>query len=132
MLVMAEGLVEGKVKKYLDKIKKEDKKINAFLHLNEKALEEAKALDDKVKKTGKNGRLYGYVFAVKSNINVLGMITNCASKVLDNYVAAYDAAVIEKIKAEDGLIIGMTNMDEFACGGSGRRVLLVPREVLKL
>ena len=126
MLVMAEGLVEGKVKKYLDKIKKEDKKINAFLHLNEKALEEAKALDDKVKKTGKNGRLYGYVFAVKSNINVLGMITNCASKVLDNYVAAYDAAVIEKIKAEDGLIIGMTNMDEFACGGSGEKSAFGP------
>lgn len=115
------GIVEDKVKKYLDKIKKEDKKINAFLHLNENAIGEAKDLDEKVKKTGKKGRLYGYVIAVKSNINVLGMVANCASKVLENYVSTYDAAVIEKIKAEDGIIIGMTNMDEFACGGSGEK-----------
>jgi aspartyl-tRNA(Asn)/glutamyl-tRNA(Gln) amidotransferase subunit A len=115
------GLVEDKVKKYLDKIKKEDKKINAFLHLNEHALKEAKELDEKVKKTGKKGRLYGYVFAVKSNINVKGLIANCASKVLENYISTYDATVIEKVKKEDGLIIGMTNMDEFACGGSGEK-----------
>jgi len=120
------GLVEEKVKKYLDRIKKGDKQVNAFLHLNENALEEAKALDEKVKKTGKKGRLYGYVFAVKSNINVAGLITNCASKVLENYVAPYDAAVIEKIKAEDALIIGMTNMDEFACGGSGEKSAFGP------
>ena len=47
------------------------------------------------------------------------MICNCASKTLENYKALYDATVIEKIKAEDGVIIGMLNMDEFACGSSG-------------
>ncbi|MEK6889844.1 MAG: Asp-tRNA(Asn)/Glu-tRNA(Gln) amidotransferase subunit GatA [Nanoarchaeota archaeon] len=104
-----------KAKKYLDKIKKENGKINAILHVNENVLEEAKKLDEKKEK----GRLYGYVFAVKSNINVKGMITNCASKVLENYIAPYDATVIEKIRKEDGLIIGMANMDEFAAGGSG-------------
>ncbi len=107
--------VEDKVKAYLDKIKREDKKVNAFLHLNENALNDARALD---KKAGK-GRLYGYVIAVKSNINVKGMICNCASKVLENYRAPYDASVISRIKAEDGIIIGMTNMDEFAAGSSG-------------
>ncbi len=107
--------VEEKVKVYLDKIKKEDKRINAFLHLNENALQEAKEIDKKVKK----GRLYGYVFGVKSNINVKGMICNCASKTLENYRAPYNASVISKIRAEDGVIIGMTNMDEFACGSSG-------------
>ncbi len=111
--------VEKKARLFLEKIKKEDKKINAFLHLNENALEEARAIDEKVKKTGKKGKLYGYVIAVKSNINVRGMICNCASKVLENYRAPYDAIVIEKIKAEDGVIIGMTNMDEFAAGWSG-------------
>ncbi len=111
--------VEDKVKKYLEKIKKEDGKINAFLHLNETALEEARAIDERVKKTGKKGKLYGYVIGVKSNINVKGMICNCASLVLDNYVAPYDATVIEKIKKEDGIIIGMTNCDEFAAGSSG-------------
>jgi len=115
------GLVEGKVKKYLDKIKKESGKLNIFLHLNENAIEEAKALDEKVKKTGKKGRLYGQVIGIKSAINVKGLIANCASKVLENYVSPYDAAVIEKIKAEDGLIIGMTNCDEFCAGGSGEK-----------
>ncbi len=111
--------VEEKVKAYIEKIKKEDGKVNAFLHLNPKALEEAKEIDEKVKITGKKGRLYGYVIGVKSNINVKGLKCNCASKVLENYVAPYDATVIEKIKKEDGVIIGMTNCDEFAAGGSG-------------
>jgi aspartyl-tRNA(Asn)/glutamyl-tRNA(Gln) amidotransferase subunit A len=115
------GLVEDKTKKYLDKIKKEDKQVNSFLHLNDNALTEAREIDERVKKSGKKGRLYGQIIAVKSNINVNGMITNCASKVLENYVAPYDASVIEKIKKEDALIIGMTNMDEFACGGSGEK-----------
>lgn len=109
------GLAEQKVKAYLEKIKLEDKKVNAFLHLNENAIEEARRIDAKAKK----GRLYGYVLGVKSNINVKGIVCNCASKTLDNYRATYDATVIEKIRAEDGVIIGMTNMDEFACGGSG-------------
>ncbi len=110
---------EDKVKAYLDKIKKENGKINAILHVNENALNEAKEIDEKISKTGKKGRLYGYVFGIKSNINVNGMITNCASKVLENYKSIYDAGVIEKIRKEDGIIIGMTNCDEFACGGSG-------------
>src|SRR3989344_5529820 len=96
--------VEEKVKLYLAKIKKEDKKINSFLHLNSHVLEEARELDKKKIK----GKLYGYVFGVKSNINVKGLPANCASKVLENYIASYDASVIEKIKKEDGLIIGMT------------------------
>jgi aspartyl-tRNA(Asn)/glutamyl-tRNA(Gln) amidotransferase subunit A len=107
--------VEEKVRKYLDKIKKENGKINAFLHLNPRALQEAKEIDAKKKK----GRLYGYVFGIKSNINVLGLITNCASRVLENYRATYDATVIDKIKSEDGVIIGMLNCDEFASGSSG-------------
>jgi len=109
------GKVEDKVKEYLEKIKKENPKLNIFLHINERVIEDARAADIKPKK----GRLYGYVFGVKSNINVLGLTANCASKTLENYKATYDAGVIEKIKAEDGVIIGMLNMDEFASGSSG-------------
>ncbi len=116
--------VEDKVKAYLDKIKKENKKINAFLHLNSDILAEAKAVDAKKKK----GRLYGYVFGIKSNINVKGLVANCASKTLDNYKSTFDATVIEKIKAEDGVIIGMLNMDEFAAGGSGENSAFGPAE----
>ena len=106
---------EEKVKTYLEKIKKEDKKINAFLHLNENALHEAREIDKKAKR----GRLYGKVIGVKSNINVKGMICNCASKTLENYKSGFDASVISKIRQEDGVIIGMTNCDEFAAGSSG-------------
>ncbi|HLC31544.1 MAG TPA: Asp-tRNA(Asn)/Glu-tRNA(Gln) amidotransferase subunit GatA [Candidatus Nanoarchaeia archaeon] len=107
--------VAEKVAGYLATIKKENKKLNIFLQVNERALEEAREIDAKKKK----GRLYGYVFAIKSNINVKGIICNCASKTLAEYRAPYDATVISKIRAEDGVIIGMVNMDEFACGSSG-------------
>jgi aspartyl-tRNA(Asn)/glutamyl-tRNA(Gln) amidotransferase subunit A len=109
------------LQKYLNEIKKNDKqgkKINAFLQLNPDAEKQAKEIDEKIKK-GKAGKLAGKIIAVKSNINVLGLNASCASKVLENYKCPYDATVIEKIKNEDGIIIGMTNMDEFACGGSG-------------
>lgn len=107
--------VESKVKAYLSKIEKENKKVNAFLELNQHALTEARAIDAKKKK----GKLAGYVIGVKSNINVSGLTASCASKTLENYKSTYDATVIERIKKEDGVIIGMLNCDEFACGFSG-------------
>lgn len=113
----------SQLQKYLEEIKKNDqkgKKINAFIELrNEKELiEEAKKIDEKIK-SGKAGRLAGKIIGIKSNIHVEGMSCSCASKTLENYRASYDATVVEKIKNENGLIIGMTNMDEFACGSSG-------------
>ena len=107
-----------KLQTYLEKIKKEDKKINAFLQLNPEAIAKAKEIDAKIK-LGKAGKLAGEIISVKSNINVLGLNASCASKTLENYKSTYDADVIKKIKTEDGLIIGMTNMDEFASGSSG-------------
>jgi len=109
---------EKNIKQFLDKIKKEDKNINSILHINSNALEEAKEIDKKIKK-GKAGKLAGLAIAIKSNINVKGLIASCASKTLSNYISSYDATVIEKIKQEDGIIIGMNNMDEFAAGSSG-------------
>lgn len=112
---------EEKVKIYLERIEKDNKKgkkINAILQLNPSVLEQAKKIDEKIKK-GIAGKLAGKIIAVKANINVKELITSCASRTLENYKASYDATVIEKIKKEDGLIIGITNMDEFACGSSG-------------
>lgn len=110
-----------KLKNYLKEIEKNDKsgkKINAFLELNSNVIVEAKKIDKKIK-SKKAGRLAGKIIGVKSNINVLGLTASCASRTLENYKSTYDATVIQKIKDEDGLIIGMTNCDEFASGSSG-------------
>jgi aspartyl-tRNA(Asn)/glutamyl-tRNA(Gln) amidotransferase subunit A len=106
---------EQNIRQFLEKIKKEDKNINSFIQINPNVLDEAKKLDKKNKK----GKLFGLAIGVKSNICVKGLLTSCASKTLENFYAPYDADVIKYIKEEDGIIIGMLNCDEFACGSSG-------------
>ncbi len=110
------------IKNFLSAIEKNNKKgkgINAVLVLNDQAVEEAKKIDEKIKKGEKTGRLAGLGLIIKANICVEGIECNCASKTLEGWIAPYDATVISKIKKEDGIILGMANMDEFACGGSG-------------
>ena len=109
---------EENIKNFVSEIKKKNPEINAVLHLNDNALFEAREIDKKIK-SGKAGKLAGLGFIVKSNINVKGLIANCASKTLENYKAPYDATVIARLKKQDAIIIGMSNMDEFACGSSG-------------
>jgi len=113
----------SKVKKYLREIWANDqagKKINAFIQVRDEKdlVKEAEEIDKKIK-SGKAGKLAGMIFGIKACINVEGLNCNCASKTLENYRAVFDATVVKKIKAEDGLIIGVCNMDEFACGISG-------------
>jgi len=109
-----------RVKECLGKIKKENCKINALLEIRPEGeiLKEAEEIDKKIKR-GRAGKLAGKIIVVKANINVKGMNISCASKVLEDYKAPYDASVIERIEKEDGLIIGIANMDEFAAGFSG-------------
>ena len=115
------------VKGFLAVIKKNNRDINAVLHVNEKAVAEADAVDRKIK-VGKAGRLAGLAVAVKSNVSVTGMPVTCASKTLENYYGTFDADVIAAIKKEDGIIIGMANMDEFACGSSGETSAFGPTD----
>ncbi len=113
---------EEKIKGYLKAIEKDNqkgKKINAILEINNHALLEAKEVDSKIRRGKALEKLAGLAIAVKANINSKGLTASCASKTIENYKAPYDATVVEKIKKHGGIIIGVSNMDEFACGSSG-------------
>jgi len=104
---------------YLKRAEQFDGKVKGYLRLSrETALAAARTVDEKIAKNAPVGLLAGVPIAIKDNISIKGDLTTCASRILENYVAPYDATVIEKIKREDGVVIGKTNMDEFAMGSS--------------
>ena len=93
------------------------KEYNAYITLNkEEAIKQAKELEDKPV----DNLLFGLPIAVKDNIVTKDLLTTCASHMLDNFIPIYDATIVEKIKAKNMIIIGKTNMDEFAMGSSSR------------
>lgn len=104
---------------YLNRIKKFDSAIGSFLRVHEdQVLNQAILLDKKRAENLPLGKLAGIPIAVKDNILIKGELATCASKFLTNYRAPYQATVIDLILAEDAMIIGQTNMDEFAMGSS--------------
>ncbi len=109
--------VEEVARHCLDRIQANEN-IHSFISVNENLLEQAKVLDEKIQRQEALGRLFGIPIAVKDNVCTKGMKTTCASKMLENYVPDYNATIIERLLKEDALIVGKTNMDEFAMGGS--------------
>ena len=104
------------VNETFDRIEK-NKDLNAYITLNkEDAIKQALELEDKEV----DNMLFGLPIAIKDNIITKGLLTTCASHMLDNFTPIYDATVIEKIKSKNMIIIGKTNMDEFAMGSSSR------------
>lgn len=110
--------VEDYISDLIERIKKVEEKVHAYVTLIKNPLEKAKEIDKKIEKNEKTGKLCGLGIAVKDNICVKGVKTTCCSRMLENFIAPYDATVIERIKNEDAIIIGKTNMDEFAMGST--------------
>lgn len=107
------------VESYYKNIEETEKDIDAFITLTkDEALRTARNIDEKIANNEEVGLLAGIPIAVKDNIATRGIKTTCGSKILENFVSPYDATVVEKIKREDAIIIGKTNMDEFAMGSS--------------
>ena len=108
-------------------IAQKNPEINAFVEVFEQdALAQAKAVDEKRARGEKLGALAGVPVAIKDNILYKGHKATCCSKILANYVAPYTSTVVEKLLAADAVIIGRTNMDEFAMGSSNQTSVYGP------
>ncbi|MBS4534713.1 Asp-tRNA(Asn)/Glu-tRNA(Gln) amidotransferase subunit GatA [Clostridium sp. D2Q-14] len=110
---------EELVKNFFNRIEETEEDIKSFLLLDkENAIEEAKKIDEKRDKGENLGDLAGIPVAIKDNISTKGLKTTCGSKILNNYIAPYDATVIKNLREAGAIIVGKTNLDEFAMGSS--------------
>lgn len=110
---------EALVQLHLDHISANDEEIGAFLTVfSETAIVEAKDVDRKRAAGEPLGALAGIPIAIKDNISIEGKQNTCASRILEDFVAPYSATVIERLRAADAVIVGKTNLDEFAMGSS--------------
>jgi aspartyl-tRNA(Asn)/glutamyl-tRNA(Gln) amidotransferase subunit A len=101
------------------RIENKDKEVGSFLFLTkERAAKKAEEIDTKRKAGKKLGKLAGVPIGIKDNIHISQELTTCASKILANYRAPFDATVTRLLEEEDALLIGKTNLDEFAMGSS--------------
>ena len=120
LVKIAEGVREGNfsavevLQSFLKKIAAKEDDLNAFITVNSAgALAQAK----KIKK-GQKGRLLGVPIALKDNISTQGLRTTAGSKIIEDYIPPYNATVVAKLLIEGAVILGKTNMDEFAMGSS--------------
>ena len=103
---------------FLDRIQSVDERINAFITLNDRARDEAKALDQKIKAGQSVGPLAGVPLAVKDMFCTRGLRTTAASKILENFVPPYTSTCLERLQQAGAIVIGKANQDEFAMGSS--------------
>ncbi|MEM3159368.1 MAG: Asp-tRNA(Asn)/Glu-tRNA(Gln) amidotransferase subunit GatA [Nitrososphaera sp.] len=109
---------EEYIHQVLERIEKVEPKVNAFITVNKKAVEQARALDREIRDGKPAGPLAGVAVAVKDNISTKGIRTTCASRMLDDYVPPYDATVVRRLQDAGAIIVGKVNLDEFAMGST--------------
>ncbi|MEM8728015.1 MAG: amidase family protein, partial [Chlamydiota bacterium] len=122
---LRQAFIEGQstaseiVANFLQRIQSLDGDTQAFLNVfSDRVLEKAEQLDSKRAAGAPLGKLAGIPVAIKDNIQIKGEVTTCGSKFLSNYTSPFDATATRLIEEQDGLIIGKTNLDEFAMGSS--------------
>ena len=107
---------EDFIAKTMEQIQNVDDNLHAFLSINDKAVDQAREIDKKIKSGRKIGQCFGMPISIKDNICIKDTKTTCASKMLENFIAPYDATVITKLKQQDAIFVGKVNLDEFAMG----------------
>ena len=122
---LGKAIAEGKTssveatKIYLDQIGQRDREIHAYITIDtEGALKQAAECDEKIKAGTLTGPLAGVPVAIKDNMCTEGQLTTCASRILGNYVPTYTATAVQALKDAGAVILGKTNMDEFAMGST--------------
>lgn len=103
---------------FLKRIQANDKKINSYVAMNDKALDEAKLIDARIAKGEDPGLLTGVPFGIKDMFCTKGLRTTAASKILENFVPPYDATVVSRLRKAGVTVLGKLNQDEFAMGSS--------------
>lgn len=117
-VIEREFSAEEYVQQVLGRIEKVEPKVNAFITINKGAIEQARALDKKIRDGTPAGPLTGVAVGVKDNISTKGIRTTCASKMLDDYVPPYNATVIKRLQDAGAIVVGKVNLDEFAMGST--------------
>ncbi len=104
---------------FLERAKRMNPELNAFVTIcEEEALQQAREADEYMAASGQNPLLCGIPYAAKDLFNTKGVRTTASSKILDQYISPYDATVVANIKEQKGVLIGKTNLDQFAHGSS--------------
>jgi aspartyl-tRNA(Asn)/glutamyl-tRNA(Gln) amidotransferase subunit A len=109
---------EEYVSQILERIEKVEPKVNAFVTVYKEAIEHSRSIDKKIRDGEQVGPLAGVAVSIKDNICTKGIKTTCASRMLESFVPPYDATVVRRLQEAGAIVIGKTNLDEFAMGST--------------